>query len=123
MSRPEFNKAVDSKVLWEMLDKPDKFDQYVMIGSNGTGLFWHSHDCAWNVAIHGKRRWFLFSGGTDAADSKQHQDMKYNIQPYKEAGMSNWVDSGYPSLQKKTQASDIAMCTREGRHDLRSPRS
>jgi len=112
MSREEFQKAVNSMMLWEILGKPDQFDQYIMIGSNGTGLFWHAHDCAWNACIQGKRRWFLFSGGTDDADSIQHQELKDHIQTYREAGMRVWADSYYPSLPKEHKR-HILQCVQE----------
>jgi len=78
-----------------------KLDEYIMIGSNGTGLFWHAHDSALNACVHGRRRWFLFSGGTEGAESDGNKEMRDDIQLQQEGGMRVWAESFYPALPEK----------------------
>merc|ERR1719291_1239886 len=79
-----------------------RLDEYIMIGSNGTGLFWHAHDSALNACVHGKRRWFLFPGGTGGAESASVDDqLREDLQLQQEGGMRVWAESFYPALPEK----------------------
>jgi hypothetical protein len=78
-----------------------RLDEYLMIGSNGTGLFWHAHDSALNACVHGRRRWFLFPGGTKGSESEENKEMREDIQLQQEAGMRVWAESFYPALPEK----------------------
>mmetsp|Transcript_11722 Transcript_11722/g.26766 ORF Transcript_11722/g.26766 Transcript_11722/m.26766 type:complete len:205 (-) Transcript_11722:58-672(-) len=78
-----------------------RLDEYIMIGSNGTGLFWHAHDSALNACVQGSRRWFMFDGGTDGAESDENKAMREDVQFQQEAGMRVWAENFYPALPEK----------------------
>jgi hypothetical protein len=99
---------------WDMLGRPNQIKQYVGIGPNGTGLYWHAHDSALNACIRGKRRWFVSAAGSEFADAAPTKAVLDEVVSYTKKRMSVWAESVYPSYPALSLLkSQILECVQE----------
>jgi hypothetical protein len=104
MSRREYDAAIRRRILRMIRGKWDEeiaTKEFLMVGPNGTGLFFHNHGSALNVCIHGRRRWWIFSGSSKEVAKGHNQDLWEDIQLQKDGGMRVWAEHFYPALPEQ----------------------
>ena len=89
-----------------LYDKPKKNEKkvetweiFLSLGGNSTGLGFHDHEQAWNVAIHGERRWFVFNSQAEDVEKVAHKHRTAD-DFWKAHSTSSWYENIYPKLPR-----------------------
>jgi hypothetical protein len=115
MSRAEYDASIRRNILKMMKGGNGELlamDEYLIVGPNGTGLYFHSHGSALNAAIQGRRRWWVFSGSTKEIAMGHHQDLWEDVDSLKHGGVNVWAENFYPSLPEPYKR-EILECVQE----------
>jgi hypothetical protein len=115
MSHADCDASINRKLLKLMKGMSGEqlaLEEYLMVGPNGTGLYFHTHGSALNAAIHGRRRWWVFSGSSKELVNGRNLDLWKEVDSLKDGGVKVWAENFYPVLPEAYKR-EILECVQE----------